>query len=262
MLELKRGAGNDWPIAIAKFIMEPYNASGDYANYYIGSNLIIYNDLYDGDRKLGLRLIGWSGPYWKYYNESNDYLWAANLLDHECTLCTNQDEVLYLKLLAYYNLTYDIAFIPQYDISSQTFGNISQNVNPADYTPTLVLDHLDLISSTLVTKYPDSQYTPEALSVSAIGHANMRDLQKSIDLMTRLINLYPKHSLANNASIYIARTYHKLAKQSTDSDLKSLYYANAKGAYEFTSKNYPTGHVGKEAFEELAELLKEMSQSQ
>ncbi len=237
IVEIKNTADGNWPIEVARLVMAPYDSAGDYDEYDKTTHLVIYNDLYEGRRLRGLSSIKWSDLTLAYHYQANDYLWAESLLEMECGACSNPDEVLYLRLLAYYNLTYPIAFIP---------------------SEAWVLERLDQIATSLLNEFPNSPYTPEALSLNAIGHANRMDFEGAAQLMLTLVNLYPNHTLANNAAIYSARSYRKLASETEDPTLKALYYAMAKKTYEMTIEKYPSGHVGSEAMEELVELTFEM----
>lgn len=259
IMAIKQSSGDNWPIAVAKFVMEPYDFYGNYDNYQGLDKLIIYNDLYEGRRINSLSLIGWAGPTWNYYQTANDYLWASNLLSRECGNCSNPDEVLYLQILACYNLTYGNAFLPAYKTNAESLGDISNHVDFADYGSYFILNCLHDKSTQLVKDYPSSQYAPEGLSISAVGHAEKGEYKRSSDIFQMLVNLYPDSSLANNSAIYIARNYHKLASITSGKSLKLIYLQNAKTAYEFTIKNYPTGHVGVEALKELAQLNLEIN---
>jgi TolA-binding protein len=250
MIEIKNSAGGNWPLELAKFVMAPYHPDDNYDDYMKTANLVIYNDLYEEKRKSGVSYVDWAGATWEYYYQANDYLWADRLLEQECGSCSAPDEVLYYRMLAYYNLTYPNAFIPHY----HPLEDITIELDQTEYSATWVIEKLDSIGTQFLTEYRDSKYGAEALSLNAIGHANQEDYKQAAQLMSTLVTVYPDSPLANNASIYVARSYRTLAKRTQDPLLKEAYYSEAQKAYEVTIQLFPSGHVAEEAREELDEL--------
>lgn len=87
------------------------------------------------------------------------------------------------------------------------------------------------------------------------------DLEKAREGYRTFVQLFPRHTWANNAQIWIARTHVLQAKSLGESDpQKKLHLQSALLEYEVVLQSYPDGHVGAEAKEEIREIQSRLDQ--
>jgi outer membrane protein assembly factor BamD (BamD/ComL family) len=267
-------------IEIAKMLIRNPTGKGT-------ENLIFYNDYYSykSSRNDVLDNIGIGGPPWSYYEKSNDHLHAAIMLDDVISNNPNSpylEEAFYLISIANYNLTFPSAFLPGSRVIKNNKFNTNylsvneardksencQNFNNATLVPCSagsIPDVLNNIGKLQLSKFDHSPYATETLSLVAIGIDNLNykeddsystKVQNAIFYLRSIYTNYPNSNLANNAAIYEARLYRRLADSNNRSvGPKRIYLENALNTYKFILEKYPDGHVGDEARSEYIETL-------
>lgn len=226
--------------------LNPSESAIDIAKYLVrnpttlqSKALIIYNDLYNGTRRVTLlehELLDWS-----YVEMTNDHYHAAKMAEIFAKNSPGHpraSEALYVASIGYYNLTFKSAFLPGYDFQE----NLENSKR--------MYQKLENISQQMLDSYPQSIYSPQALELTAIAAERFNE-EKSIEYMLKIVKMYPRDRLSNNALIYVARLYRSRAERSLDPDVRNFFYRQSEIYYNRVLKEYPDGHVGQEARQEL-----------
>lgn len=252
VLDLQQRFGQKYVLVFAKELIAYPEDLGT-------SHLYFYNDLYSsyyGQRHVAITYIGTAGPNLQYFMKANDHWHAAQMLERfiQSHNATYQEITYarYLETIAYYNLTFKTSFIfghyflPLKKKESETFRRLLDE--QLSFIKQGLLQNAELFR----TQYRDSPYAPEAISIAAIGFANMGDVGNAIKYMSAIVANFPNHHLANNALIFVARLYRKEARENKATSCR--YLQQARDTYLEVLQRYPQGHVGKEAEEEVREV--------
>jgi outer membrane protein assembly factor BamD (BamD/ComL family) len=262
ILRLTQAGGSEFPLRFAEYLLRT-------PEDWSPQTTVFYNDLYEGRRTVGMQNIDVKGPSFSYFEQNNDYLRAVELLQEFIMGRPDTEahiEAQYWSIIGFYYLSLDGSFLPSNVMTtSQLVGGDHGSLytlkqqRSEEEKSYIKLGLLSSVSDLLV-QYPQSRFTPEAVSVAALALRNIEDSLLSIEYMQLVVTHYPDHRLANNALIYVARQYYAESRLAPTIDIQIQLMKRAESVYERVIREYPIGHVAQEASQELDILRSRLSQ--
>lgn len=233
-------------------------------------HLIVYNDLYDGRRRVALQSLHSVEP--AQVLQLNDFWQSNQIIDayyRSHPLEIPLAEAMYAKALNLYRLTYRHSFTAEtlyigaapFDYPQYLNRVMDENGARAAAAQRLLLADLAVLADDMAKSLPTSGLVPSALELSGVAYANAYaasgdDLfaAQAERIMIDLAGRFPAHHTANNALIFAARLDVRRAQhpyQDDSTGFPRMMLERAVLLYRRVLDSYPDGHVGSEANVEL-----------